>query len=218
MAASKTGSGLRSCLSCLGCGCIFPAIFIVGLVIAAIFLLPQFTEPPATSAIPRPPEITREDRWSLQDKLTAAMQEAGSGPLRLDLTLPEFNALLGRADPRPAAGFALTHAWAYSAADRLQFVLEGSGFWQRRLTLEIDLANPTAPQRLSGIRFNEHAVPDRLVRLIGPRWIERWLADGLGINIRPNTPTSCDIAIASDVVILTGVFPRLGIPAQGAGQ
>jgi len=188
------------------------------LVVAAIFLLPQLTEPPASSSLPRPAEITREDRWSLQDKLAAAVQQAGSGPLRLDLTLPEFNALLGRAEPRPAAGFALTRAWAYPDADRLHFVLEGSGFWQRRLTLEIVLANPTAPQRLALIRFNEHAIPDRLVHLIGHRWIERWLADGLGIDIRPGTPAACDIAIASDVVILTGIFPRLGIPAQGAGQ
>ena len=100
---SDSGTKWRGCLSCLGCGCAIPGAGIAILVIAAIFFLPQFSGSASRDAnLPKPVEITREDRWSFQDKLAAA--SAHGAVMKLDLTLPELNLLLSHIDLKPAVG------------------------------------------------------------------------------------------------------------------
>jgi len=213
----SSGCGLRGCLSFLGCGCVFPLIFIVILGIAAIFLLPSLSAPSSgPSSLPKPVEISREDKWSLQDKLKTAASQPD--PIKLNLTLPEFNALLSRVDLKLAAGFALTKAWSFPSQDGLSLVLEGSGFWMRRLSVVLQFATPPEGRRLKKMLFNEHPVPERLMRGVGIPWLERWLKDSAGIDVHIEGPSEYTVTIASDEIALAGPFPWLRTPHQGEGQ
>ncbi|HNW36915.1 MAG TPA: hypothetical protein PKM25_18385 [Candidatus Ozemobacteraceae bacterium] len=214
---NSSGFGLRGCLSCFGCGCAFPLIFIIVLAIAAIFFLPQFSEPSSRPAsLPKPVDVTREDRWSLQDKLAAARSQPGMISLRL--TQPEFNALLSRVELKPAAGFALTKVWSFPSRDGLSFVLEGSGFWMRRLFVVLQFTTPPEGRRMTNMVFNDHPIPEKLIRTVGIAWLERWLKDSAGIDVHIEGPSEYTVTVASDDVILTGPFPWLRTSLQGEGQ
>lgn len=215
--STSSGSGLRGCLSCFGCGCVIPVVGLGLLVVAAIFFLPrQFGTSSGDSPLPRPIEITREDRWSLQDKLKGAASQGNV--MRLELTLPELNLLLSRIDLKPAAGFALNRVRAYISSNIPCLVLEGSGFWMRRLSIVLHLETTSRGCRIARMQVNGHHLPELLVRKAGIPWLERWLNGAAGIPISLSEQTEYSLSVASDVVTLTGPLPWLRTSPTGEGQ
>ncbi len=214
---SDSGMSWRGCLSCLGCGCVIPLACLALLAIAAIFFLPQFTGSTSREAnLPKPVEITREDRWSLQDKLAAT--PAQGAVMKLDLTLPELNLLLSKIDVKPAAGFVLNRAWAFLSSGTLSIVLDGSGFWMRKLSVVLLLESASRGFRIAGMRFAGYDVPGPVLRRVGVPWLERWLAGAAGVATDLNAQTEYGFSIASDIITLTGPFPWLRTSPTGVGR
>gem|GEM_PF-2922081 len=215
--SSDSGTTWRGCLSCVGCGCVIPLACLALLVAAAIFFLPQFSGSSSRDAhLPRPVEITREDRWSLQDKLAAA--SAQGTVMKLDLTLPELNLLLAKIDVKPAAGFVLNRAWAFLSSDTLSIVLDGSGFWMRKLNVVLQLESAARGFRIAGMRFVGYDVPEPFLRRVGVPWLERWLYGAAGVPVDLNAQTEYGLSIASDIITLTGPFPWLRTSPTGEGR
>lgn len=210
-----SGSGFRGCLSCFGCGCAFPAIGLVILVVVAVLFMPRLSGN-LDPALQKTVEITREDRWSLKDKLAAAaLQENG---MKLELSLPELNLLLSRIDLKPAAGFALNRVRAYTSNTTLSLVLDGSGFWMRRLNIVLHLETGSGRCRIARMQFNGYQLPELLLRRAGIPWLERWLNGAADIVTRLDEQTEYNFSVASDVIILEGPFPWLRSTPKGDGQ
>ncbi|MBP7636221.1 hypothetical protein KBA41_18785 [Candidatus Ozemobacteraceae bacterium] len=215
--SSDSGTAWRGCLSCVGCGCVIPLACLALLVAAAIFFLPQFSGATSRDAVlPRPVEITREDRWSLQDKLAAA--PAQGAVMKLDLTLPELNLLLSKIDVKPAAGFALNRTWAFLSSGTLSIVLDGSGFWMRKLNVVLHLESAARGFRIAGMRFAGYDVPGFVLQRVGVPWLERWLGGAAGITVDLNAQTEYGFSIVSDIITLTGPFPWLRTSPTGEGR
>lgn len=215
--SSDSGTKWRGCLSCVGCGCAIPLACLALLAAVAVFFLPQFSGTTSRDAhLPTPVGITREDRWSLQDKLAAAASQGSA--MKLDLTLPELNLLLSRIDVNPAVGFALNRTWAFLSSDTLSIVLEGSGFWMRRLNVVLHLESAARGFRIAGMRFAGYDIPEPVLRRVGIPWLERWLSGATGVTLDLNAQTEYGFSIASDIITLTGPFPWLRTSPTGEGR
>lgn len=214
---SDSGTKWRGCLSCVGCGCAIPLALLALLAAVAIFFLPQFSGAESRDAnLPKPVGITREDRWSLQDKLAAAASQGTV--MKLDLTLPELNLLLSKIDVNPAAGFVLNRTWAFLSSDTLSIVLDGSGFWMRRLNVVLHLTSAARGFRIAGMRFAGYDIPEPVLRRVGIPWLERWLSRAAGVTVDLDAQTEYGFSIASDIITLTGPFPWLRTSPTGEGR
>ncbi len=180
-----SGFGLKGCLSLLGCGCIFPLVTLVILILGGLWVfnpdLSEWTTPPD---LPDRPEIRNLDRWSLRDKLLSASEAAGASQA-VDLTLDfnEANAALERFSPPPAMGMALQRFWLLPASQGALLFAEGSGLWMTKLVIILTIQNPPvkggAPV-IKEIQINRAALGQGFLRSLAHKVVIGYLKQSLG--------------------------------------
>lgn len=147
--SKKTGTFRQSLLFSIGCGCVYPMVFLVIMIPVAFLLMAdpvrQIVTTPAAPQISAPGQ---EHFWSLQEKildLPQANSSAESPKPDLQLSHEEFNAWLSGLQYPPATGLVVHRIRFLHENGRGAFYLFCSGFFMRNLIITLQLDSASAP-------------------------------------------------------------------------
>lgn len=154
---TKPGTLRQTLLCAIGCGCVYPMIFLVIFIPLAFFLLADPVKQLVTT--PSVPEFagpSQENFWSLQEK-RLDQQNSGKSDIteKPDIVLShaEFNALLSQMQFVPGNGLVI-HRIKFSWVNgRGAIYFFCSGFFMRNLLISFYLDKPSSPE-IGDILFN----------------------------------------------------------------
>lgn len=148
---------LKSAMVGIGCGCLFPAMFVlIFAVFSFFFLADPFRQLILSPEIPAFAGPEQENFWSLQEK-RLDLENAEKPVLKLNPA--EFNAWLSFLQFPPANGVCI-HRCRFLAEKNGTFFLLCSGFFMRNLVIQIELSSKEKPE-IATIKINKYALtPD----------------------------------------------------------
>lgn len=147
-------SCLKSAMVGIGCGCLFPATFVLIVAIFSFFFLADpFKQLIVSPELPAFAGPEQENFWSLQEKRLDL--ENSEKPI-LKLTPAEFNAWLSFLQFPPANGLCV-HRCRFLAENNGTFFLLCSGFFMRNLVIQIELDGNEKPG-IAAIKINKYAL------------------------------------------------------------
>jgi hypothetical protein len=136
-AAPEKKGRFRTFLVGLGCGCVYPAVFAIILILTGLFFLADpFRLAVTVPTLPAFAGPEQEHFWSLQEKRLD--QENAKDPV-LQLTPGEFNAFLSSMQFLPAAGLCIHRVRFVPQENSGRFYLIASGFFMRNLIVQIEI-------------------------------------------------------------------------------
>ncbi len=158
---TKPGTIRQTILYTIGCGCVYPMIFLVVFIPLAFFLLADPVKQLVTTpTIPEFSGPTQENFWSLQEK---RLDQKNSGEQenadKRDLVLShsEFNALLSQFQYIPGNGLVIHRIRFGWLNGRGAVYFFCSGFFLRNLTITFYLERASAPE-LGDILINSRLI------------------------------------------------------------
>jgi|GEM_PF-5901373 len=203
----------KGCFPCgfsCACGCIFFVVLLVIAIVSYFFIIRPFLEKVQEKpSLPQSPPVTREDRWTLNDKIALL----GSSTIQLHLSPGEFNALLAKFSPVPAMGFAAVKSFSIFGENKVVFILEGSGFWLHSICIIAEWEGAKSDNQpsvtLSGFQVNSFVFPSRLLKYVKLWYVDGYLKKTIGYTVDELNSSEYKIRFDSKGISIEGNFSEM---------